>query len=82
MTENYMVEPSTLSSIVALKVAENMPLHKINGELDTEFIKRIVAAFINIEIELIKINPLGIAQIHEVDIGEHSRSSSAARSRR
>lgn len=46
------IEPQHLDGLVALSVAETTPLHKLPDERDTEFIKRIVCAYINAYMQL------------------------------
>lgn len=46
------VAPHRLSGVAALRVAQTQTLHKMRGEKDTEFVKRIVAAYLNVSEEL------------------------------
>lgn len=46
------VQPSDLDGVAALAAAETTWLRKIKGERDTEFVKRIVCAYLNAEREL------------------------------
>lgn len=41
------VKPSELDSTVALLAAETTAMRKLKGERDTEFVKRIVAAYLS-----------------------------------
>lgn len=41
------VKPSDLDSTVALLAAETTAMRKLKGERDTEFVKRIVAAYLS-----------------------------------
>lgn len=40
-------KPSDLDSMAAILAAEHTAMKKMKGELDTEFVKRIVAAYFN-----------------------------------
>lgn len=40
-------KPSDLDGMAALVAAEHTAMRKLKGELDTEFVKRIVAAYFN-----------------------------------
>jgi hypothetical protein len=42
-----VIKPKDLNGIAALKAAESTPLRKKKDERDTEFVKRIVAAYMN-----------------------------------
>lgn len=42
-----MIKPRHLDGIAALIAADNTSMRKIKGERDTEFVKRIVAAYMN-----------------------------------
>lgn len=42
------IEPHHLDGMVALAVAQSTPLKKQKDERDTEFVKRIVCAYLNI----------------------------------
>jgi hypothetical protein len=44
-----------LSGIAALMVAQTQPLHKLKGEHDTEFVKRIVGSYLQMEQERLAI---------------------------
>jgi len=41
------IEPHHLDGMAALTAAESTPLRKQKGERDTEFVKRIVCAYMN-----------------------------------
>ena len=42
-----VVKPKHLDGMAALVAAEHTAMRKLKGERDTEFVKRIVAAYIN-----------------------------------
>jgi hypothetical protein len=46
-TMPFPITAVDLDSVVALVVAESMPLTKQEGECDTEFVKRIVCGYMN-----------------------------------
>ncbi len=48
--------PHHLSGVAALLAAERTTLGKVNGERDTEFIKRIVCEYLNAHREYLKAN--------------------------
>jgi hypothetical protein len=43
----HMLQPKHLDSIAALMTAQKEPLRKLKGERDTDFVKRIVATYLN-----------------------------------
>lgn len=50
----FIIQPHHLSGIAALDAAQSTRLHKMNGEMDTAFVKRIVCAYMNSHINEMK----------------------------
>lgn len=46
------IKPSDVHGMAALLAAEATAMRKLKGEMDTEFVKRIVAAYLNATIAL------------------------------
>ena len=42
-----VIKPSDLDGMAALVAAEHTAMRKLKGERDTEFVKRVVAAYMN-----------------------------------
>jgi hypothetical protein len=54
-----VIKPSDIDGMAALIAAEHTAMRKLKGERDTEFVKRIVAAYLN------AVGALGIDAIRE-----------------
>lgn len=46
------MRPCDLDGVAALVAAENTAMRKLRGERDTEFVKRIVCAYLNADAEI------------------------------
>jgi hypothetical protein len=47
-----VIEPKDIDGVAALMAAERTEMRKLKGEKDTEFVKRIVCAYLNADAEL------------------------------